>query len=205
MTESAMDLEFSRIVRESKYVELEVPKEPGTMNFWHGGNLDLYDDVIAQRSGRYEYGPGLYLTTHFETARKYAKGGRKMYLVTVRKGTDISDKRLRLELAIKFVNEFAMASKRKETIDFLTERSRDASISASSFLNELVNQKAIRPSNTVKLRSFLVANQIDYELVHSPFGWGETMMVLYNMDLIVSKKILGSRDRPTEYDLVNDF
>ncbi len=31
----------------------------------------------TQSKGRYESGPGLYLTTHYETARKYAKGGRK--------------------------------------------------------------------------------------------------------------------------------
>lgn len=29
----------------------EIPHIPGTMNFWHGGNLDYYDDTIAQKNG----------------------------------------------------------------------------------------------------------------------------------------------------------
>ena len=47
---------------------------PNTMSFYHGGNLDRYDDNLIQRKGRFEYGAGLYLTTHYETAKKYARG-----------------------------------------------------------------------------------------------------------------------------------
>lgn len=205
MTDHLLDKEFSRVFREAKYQEFDIPKKPGTMNFWHGGNLDEYDDVMAQRAGRYEYGPGLYLTTHFDTAKKYAKGGRRMYLVTVKKGTELSEAKFLLSQAVAFVNEFAMASKRHEIRDFLADQAVDGRIPATFFLNELVNQKAVRPSNTSELRKFLVDNGVDYELVFNPFGWGETMMVLYNMAKIDSYRVYGPKDQAKEYDLTNDF
>ena len=42
------------------------------MNVWHGGKLeDSYQDSISHKKGRWEHGPGLYLTTHYDTAKKY--------------------------------------------------------------------------------------------------------------------------------------
>lgn len=194
------DVQFSKIaLREAQ--SFEIPNEPGTMNFWHGGNLDQFDDTIAQKNGRYEYGPGLYLTTHFNTARKYAKGGRKMYLVTVAKGNELSSSSLPMDDVRDFVGEFVSTSKRKDALERLGSYERDGQIKASLFLNNLVNEKSVRPSNTPALRQFLIDHGIDYELVHSPFGWGEQMMVLYNMKKIVSYKRLYPEDRPTEYDL----
>ena len=65
--------------------------ETNTMTFWHGGNLDDYNQgAINQKAGRYEYGPGLYLITKYSEAIKYAKGSRKLYKVTVEKGNNIS-------------------------------------------------------------------------------------------------------------------
>ena len=58
-----------------------------TMTFWHGGNLDTSTDV-SHKTGRWEYGPGLYLTTQFDVVQKYAKGSRKLYRVVVEKGVD---------------------------------------------------------------------------------------------------------------------
>jgi hypothetical protein len=67
------------------------PNIPNTLNFWHGGNLDEFDDIISQKNGRYEYGAGFYITTHYGTAEKYAKGKRKLYLITVEEGLDIKN------------------------------------------------------------------------------------------------------------------
>lgn len=69
----------------------EVIEEKSVFRFWHGGNLENKGDVINHKSGRYEYGPGLYLITHYETALKYSKGSRKLYLISVEVGTDIND------------------------------------------------------------------------------------------------------------------
>jgi hypothetical protein len=61
--------------------------EPNTMSLWHGGDLEgAYQETISHKKGRSEWGPGLYLTTHYGTAQKYSKGSRKLYMITIKKG-----------------------------------------------------------------------------------------------------------------------
>lgn len=176
------------------------------MNFWHGGNLDYYDDVIAQRGGRYEYGPGLYLITDYMEATKYAKGSRKLYLVSVEKGNDLRDSLIPWEDVRAFINAYAMASKKKEILEWLSGRVKDGCVDGTYFVNELVNQKAIRPSNTVAWREFLIRQGVDYELVPNAFGTHSTMMVLYNMGKLRDYRQFLSGDRVSgSYDLVNDY
>jgi hypothetical protein len=181
--------------------EIVPPNIPNTMNFWHGGNLDDYGDAIAQKNGRYEYGPGLYITTHYDTARKYAKGSRKLYLVTVENGTEISKAYLDEDKVRDFVSSYVIGSKKKGILTRMERYFVDGKIKANTFNVILLNNKAIKPSNTINLRSFLVDNGIDYEIVLNPFGWGETMMVLYNMNKIVNVIKVGSSDKIYVYDL----
>lgn len=186
---------------------LDIPNLPNTMNFWHGGNLDDYDDIIAQKSGRYEYGAGLYLTTHYDTAYKYSKGSRKLYLITVEKGVDINDAVLDYEPVKSFIQKYVVSSKRKEVFSRLERFNKDGKVKAYVFNNILINEKAIKPINTQELRKFLVSNGIDYEIVDNPYGWHEKMMVLYNMTKIVKTVIVKPSDKLTNemYNLPTDF
>ena len=177
------------------------PNIPNTMNFWHGGNLNDYDDVIAQKNGRYEYGPGLYMITHYDTAKKYAKGSRKLYMITVQNGTDINDSFLEMNSVLYFAKSYIVGSKRKEILERLQKHIKDGKIKAHVFNTVILNEKAIKSTNTRFLREFYVANGIDYEIVHNPFGWGEEMMVLYNMKKIVNVIQAKSGDTIIDYDL----
>ena len=159
-----------------------------TMDLWHGGNLEEYNDVIAQKNGRYEYGAGLYLTDHKETAIKYAKGSRKLYLITIEKGVDITDAFLDIEVVNSFINKYVIGNKKKEVKERIGKYVKDGKVKAFLLNNIILNEKAISSTNTNKLRSFYVENGIDYEVVDNAFGWGETMVVLYNMDKIVKKE-----------------
>lgn len=185
------------ILKESILKTLEIPN---TMNFWHGGNLDSYDDIIAQKNGRYEFGPGLYITTHFETAQKYARGSRKMYLVTVENGVDIAKAVLSEDAVKGFIKSYVIGSKKKEIWKRLQKYKVGDSYKAYVFNNMILNEKAIKSTNTSQLRQFYIDNGIDYELVFNPFGWGETMMVLYNMKKIVQAIPLKSGDTPEKYN-----
>lgn len=191
----------SEVVRDVLNENEIVPSSiPNIMNFWHGGNLDDYGDAIAQKNGRYEYGPGLYITTHYDTARKYAKGSRKLYLVTVENGTDISEASLDEDKVRGFINSYVIGSKRKEILSRMEKHFVDGKIKANTFNVILLNNSAVKPSNTINLRSFLVDNGIDYEIVFNPFGWGENMMVLYNMDKIVNVIKVNSTDKIKVFD-----
>jgi hypothetical protein len=171
------------------------------MQFWHGGNLDDYNDIIAQKNGRYEYGPGLYLTTHYDTAKKYAKGSRKFYLISVEKGNDINKSILNLDLVKDFIFKYVIKNKQKEILQRIEKYNIDNTIKAYIFNNILLNEKALSPKNTSNLRQFLIDNGIDYEIVDNPFGWGEKMMVLYNMKKIKDVKIISPKDKIEKYDL----
>lgn len=172
------------------------------MQFWHGGDLDNYDDIIAQKNGRYEYGPGLYLTTHYDTAKKYAKGRRKFYIISVEKGNDINKSLLDINRVKEFVNKYVIKSKQKEILQRIEKYNKENMIKGYIFNNILLNEKALSPRNTSNLRQFLIDNGIDYEIVDNPFGWGEKMMVLYNMKKIKNVKQITAKDKIENYDLL---
>lgn len=164
------------------------------MKFWHGGNLDSFDpsqNDFNQKSGAYEYGPGLYLTTHYETATKYAKGNKKLYVVEVEPGSGTDADEVLIDATTKeFKGQLAALCKgsfRKEILERLItkqERLGKGGVPILSLVNLLINFEALQPSKTGALRQYLVDSGADYSLVNSPFGWGEVMMVLYNGNLV---------------------
>lgn len=177
------------------------PNIPNTRNYWHGGNLDDYNDIISQKNGRYEYGAGLYITTHYDTAKKYSKGSRKLYLITVENGVDINKAYLPVDKATNFIMTYIIKSLRKEILSRLGKYITEEGIKASVFNTIILNEKAIKATNTRYLRQFYVDNGIDYDIVDSPFGWGEEMMVLYNMKKIVNVIPITNKDIIEVYDL----
>lgn len=175
------------MLTEKKAGDLIIPPNiPNTKNFWHGGNLDNHYDEISHKKGRYEYGAGLYLTTHYSTAAKYAKGGRKLYLVTIEIGNDIDSSYLDFDKINSFIDEYVIVSKRKEINNRLAKYMVDGKIKASYFNNIILNENSIKPVNMTHLRQFYINNNIDYDIIYNAYGWGEEMMVLYNMKKIVN-------------------
>lgn len=185
--------------------EIMLPNIPNTMNFWHGGNLDNYEENKVQKSGRYEFGAGLYITTHYSTAIKYSKGSRKLYLITVEKGNDINDSFINIQLLNSFIKKNVIASKREDVMKRVEARSTPDGVKAFIFNTIILNEKAIKSSNTDILRAFYVEQGIDYEIVDNPFGWGEKMMVLYNMKKIKQTLIVKPNDKILIYDLPQEF
>lgn len=199
-----MDIRIKESLRKKLLCEniITPPNIPNTKNFFHGGNLNDYNDSIAQKNGRYEYGPGLYITTHYDTAKKYSKGSRKLYIVTVELGTDINNSLINYNTLLEFINTYVIKSLRKLVIErlqrFIDENNN---VKAFVFNNIILNNKAIKPTNTQALREFYVDNNIDYEIVYNPFGWGENMMVLYNMKKIKNIIQVGPNDKLESYEL----
>jgi len=155
-----------------------------TLQFWHGGNLRDYHNFRGNKKGHYEYGPGLYLTTHKPTAERYAKGSRSLYCVTVKPGNDINNAVLAYDILKSFVSSYVIRSQRSAVIERLQVHVKGGNVKAYIFNNLLCNAFAVKPSNTRRLRDFYVNHGIDYQIVDNPFGWGEQMMVLYNTNLI---------------------
>ena len=176
--------------------------ESQTMSFWHGGNLE---NAIQARSGRWEYGPGLYLTTNWHTAKSFAKGSRKLYMVTVEKGVNIREASIDVDVVKNFVNSYAIKTTRKEIITSIDRHNKNGKIQGEIFLNIIINNKAIKNTNTEDLRKFFVDNGIDYSLVDNAYGWGEKMMVLFNMNKVKIKRVVKPTDDIEIYDLPTEF
>ena len=176
-----------------------------TIKMWHGGNLEDYSDIIAQKNGRYEYGAGLYLTTSYNVVQKYKKGSRKLYLITVSDGNDLNSSYIDYDVCIDFVNNYVIKNKRQDIIDAIDRRRKPEGVPASVMNVSIMNNKAIKSTNTTALRQFFIDNGVDYEIVKNAFGWGEWMMVLYNMNKIIDKQIITSKDKIDDYDLPTEF
>ena len=171
-----------------------------TLTLWHGGR-DLeysYKSFQSSKKGRWEHGPGVYLTTHYERASSYAKGGGKTYLVEFSEGNDIENVKIPLSEVYEFVNSYVIKKKTKEVLDCILSNSQrtsdDNSIKASYFLNIMINFDAIMPSKTEKLNEFLVNKGVDYSIVNRFGGRDETVFVIFNNHLIQKVKPVPAKE-----------
>lgn len=199
---------LNKNVNEAKNI-ISFPNIPNTLNFWHGGNLDddNYQDNISHKKGRFEYGAGLYLTDSYEVVQKYAKGNRKLYLITVEKGNEIGDCTLPTSKVLKFIERYVIKNKKYLLMERLSRflDNGESEIKADIFNNMILNTTSIKPSDTENLRSFLIENGVDYELTSNIGGWGGQMMILYNMDKIVNVIKRTPKDEIESYDIKNNY
>jgi hypothetical protein len=197
---------FKQFITEAKKI-ISPSTTQNTMSLWHGGNLDdAYDETKIQKKGRFEYGPGLYLITHYQTAQKYSKGSRKLYMVTIKKGMDANDASIPLADILEFVDDYIIKNKRKEILQALSRYKDKGEVPASNFINMMVNYEAIKSSQTNAFRNFLVLKGIDYLSVDHPFGWSDTVMiVLFNMRMIIDKQVVAPNDKIEVFDLPATF
>jgi hypothetical protein len=171
-----------------------------TLQLWHGGrNLESnYTTFSHSSKGRWEYGPGLYLTTHYERARDYAKGGGKTYLVTLEEGNDLNHVFINIALVNEFVNQYIIKSKQTQLLEDLytnMTRSKTApNISANILVNLIINNEAMQNTKTVHLNKFLVDNGVDYGYVSNFGGRPETVVVVFNLQKIKRVKAIQAKD-----------
>lgn len=168
-----------------------------TFTLWHGGRgLESdYLEIKAHGKGRWEHGPGLYLTTHYDTAMKYAKGGGKLYRVTIRLGTNIEDVTIPLEDALAFVQRHVVSRMRPQMIrDLQSNYQRmGGKLRAEVLVNLCLNLSAIPNSKTNALRQFLIDHGVDYAKTRYG-GRDETVVVVINPRMIKKVEVVRAGD-----------
>lgn len=163
--------------------DVEIVSDANHATLWHGGR-DLesgFREIIAHKSGRWEYGPGLYLTTHWQTATKYAKGSNKLYLVTIRKGTELKDVNLSLEVMKEFLMTHGIRKKAPEVLQVIEKnmsRTNKTELNGQTFVNILINYEAITNVKTAALRQFLINQGATYSTVGSFGGFHDNYVVV---------------------------
>ncbi len=174
-----------------------------TMTLWHGGRGLQFNhmEMLPAKKGRWEYGPGLYLTTHYDRARDYAKGGGTVYKVIVEKGTELSQVDVELTDAIDFVNRYVIGKHRKDIINDLKNNfNRSGILKLAILINLCINYDALSSKNTVDLRKFIIEKGADYEISKGYGGRSETIVIVFNPSVI--KKVIPTKAadvHPDEY------
>lgn len=170
------------------------------IQLWHGGR-DLESDYRSPkqpRKNRWEHGPGLYLTTHYETARDYASGGGKTYQVSIELGNNIKNIEINLDEALNFIQDYVVGKKKQVVIDDihnnLKRLNKTDTVNAEVFLNLLFNHDALKGEKILKLNRFLVEHNVDFGLVNNFKGRDETVMVIFNLQKIKKVRAVPAKE-----------
>lgn len=177
---------------------------PNYLSFYHGGELDILPDFIEGRRNKSKFGIGLYLTTHYDTAKKYAKGGRKLYMVYLEKGNDISNVSAKREDVISILKTILGKkydkSRIKDNINF-NPRLEGENIPLSNVDILLTNEFELSALQGKIWVQFLWQSGADYRIVDNAFGWHEKMAVVFNLKKIKEIRRIMPKDEIEKYDL----
>ena len=155
---------------------------PG-FRFWHGAQRWTgTPELRPSRPQSYHCGPGLYLTTHVDTARKYAKGGGQMVLVEVApEATVLEDSWLPLADLLQGLASLPRVKGRKAIEQDLrqsAQRFPDGQMPAEFLMNLCVNQDALGGETGPALARWYASKGIDVSLYSR--SRGEDWVVVFN-------------------------
>lgn len=186
-----------------------IESSDNTLTLWHGGrNLESsYHEFAPHKGGRWEHGPGLYLTNHYDIAARYAKGGNKLYKVTITKGRDSDDVQIPFEDVSEFAKRLIKGRARKEFLEMCQtnmQRRGLSGVPAKVVSTLALNLEAIQNSNTGELRRFLVDHGADYTFVQNYHG-GASVYVIHNPKVIQRVEIIKGSDVKSDFELPAQF
>jgi hypothetical protein len=159
-------------------------------------------EVRPSRATRTAHGPGIYLTTSVDTARKYAKGGG--YVMRFELDPEIGwveDTTIDIDDMIAFLDGIPRLRKRREIgadLHLYAERRHRSEIDAFVLINLMVNYDVIRGDIGPALAKYLVAHGGDAMLEQHARGTDEDWVVLLNPKRILSyaRVSAGAEDAP---------
>jgi hypothetical protein len=171
-----------------------------TFLMWHGSRRwDGSPEIRAPRAGRYEAGPGIYLSTNYMTARRYAKGGGATMLATVDQNLALAERTLiPLATALEFCKTAPrMRHKREIAADVRANADRHHSdaIAANILINLVVNYEAGSGDAGLALARFLRDQGVDGSL--EPQN-NEDWLVIINPKVIRSMKRVPANEVPSD-------
>lgn len=175
------------------------------MELWHGGaRWEGGPEVQPPKAGRYEAGPGIYLTTRYLRARDYARAGKVTTLVTLRDEIRwLEQAKLPLATIDAYVRDTPRFPKRDRILANLArygeEFDRDA-FPVSIFVNTCVNNDVLTGKQGVLIAKWLVEQGIDASLYDK--GSGEQWVVVFNPAAIRRHEVVSAtKVSLAQYDL----
>jgi 8-oxo-dGTP pyrophosphatase MutT (NUDIX family) len=160
-------------------------------------------EIVAHRKGHAEHGPGIYLTTSYETAARYAKGGGSVYRMELRPGVrwlqDASLEKGPVVTWLKGLPRLRGKERLVAGVERVASRMGDT-FPAEILVNQFVNEGASSGQHGPALAAFLVTNGVDASLTSPPmFGGtggahGEDWVVVFNPDILRSVTKVTARE-----------
>lgn len=164
--------------------------------FWHGGaRWTDKPQVQSPKAGRYEHGPGIYLTTHYLRAKGYAKGGKVTTLIELSPDTRwLHAAKLPSQELVQFFDMAPRLPNRDklkaefQSLNRMAEASPDALVKVEYLRNFLVNSDALSSKAGLYFAQWLVDHNIDaaIERVYSAEEW----VVVFNPAVIVKHTVV---------------
>ncbi len=156
--------------------------------FYHGAQRwEGPPQIVAHRKGHAEHGPGIYLTTAWQTATKYAKGGGAVYRIELSPETRwLEGARLPLAETVAWVRGLPRLRGKSDIVDTLSrtaERTGRDTLPAFVLVNAFVNRDVASGQHGPSLAAYLVAHGIDASLVQQG---AEDWVVVFNPGIVRS-------------------
>lgn len=163
------------------------------IEMWHGGRRWTGGpELQAPKAGRYECGPGIYLTNRYLCAQKYAKGGGVTTLVTLRDGLRwLENAELPLQTLKDYVRGAPGFRKREAVLDDLDRSAarvqRDI-LPVSYLVNLCVYYKVLSGGQGVRLAQWLSEQGIDASLY--AVNGDEQWVIVFNPSAIAQYRAM---------------
>lgn len=182
-------------------LEIDSDLRDSTFLMYHGGTRwsRIPSEIIGSKQGRYEAGVGIYFTNSYETARKYAKGGRVVHAVSIDKNFKLlKDVRVNLNELVNFVKSVPGMKKKSIIVDDLkryAERTSATEVSLEVLNNLLVNHEAGAGKAGVFVSNYFVSKGADAYLENQ--SGEEFWLVVFNPKIlkkmtVIDPKTVGS-------------
>lgn len=170
---------------------------------WHGGRKwDNGPEVMPNKKGQAERGPGIYCTNSYMTAFKYAKGGGQVRKLMIEPRALLEDIAIPLADAIGFVKSNLIRRTHEDIIDRLEDCSAKMRMDIYTLkgegphvpllvLNNLcVNSDQAHGSRGLALNQFLVSHGADasFDYAAGREVWG----VIFNPECIKAHQVIPS-------------
>ena len=172
--------------------------------FWHGGKRWYgRPEVQAPRKGRYEYGPGIYMTTRYLTAKKYSGGGKVTTLVTLADNVRwLHLAKLPVKELLEYLASAPRLKGRAQVIEDFEQRCMRREMSMEDLcpveylVNVLINAEALAGKVGLHLTEWLAEKGVDAR-VERAHG-GEQWVVVFNPAVIVKHTVVSATDAPLD-------
>lgn len=170
------------------------------IELWHGGSRWVGDPEIRPgKATRREAGPGIYFTTKYETARKYAKGGKVTTRVQLADNVRwLEQKHLPLQMLVDYLKSAPRLPNRRSMLDYLIERYSDGPVAMDTpcrverLVNLMVNHDALLGNRSIHLANWLVSNGVDASLYNARTG--EQWVIVFNPAVIKNHRVVSAAD-----------